>query len=46
MWEYLGSGMWHRVAQPVKEWTQEEVKAWHQALIKELDEEVSKMMKR
>lgn len=46
MWEYLGSGMWKRVANPdTAAWTNEEIKAWHQDLIRELDEAVAKQQK-
>lgn len=42
MWEYLGSGMWQRKANPdTKPWTKEEVQAWREALIKEIDEAVA-----
>ena len=46
MWEYLGSGMWRRIAKAEKTWSQEEVNAWHAALIKEIDEAVAKQQQK
>lgn len=43
MWEYLGSGLWQRKANPnIKQASKEEMRAWCEDLFKEIDEAAAK----